>query len=385
MEEYGIPPTEESTQEASLPTLAVDILREEYEAFALLQGKVTGPMRRRVFSLLLSLILCLMLVGMIFLDWRETGRIDPVTVVAIPLMLLPTLFSYCLMPALLRRRARKGYDRRQQHYGDRFYGTVTVYPDRIEKTAVITNTTVKIPLNAHTLFVEREDMMLVINRFYPSLVLPARCMTGGMAAAVRQAADRLPMGRRVFLSRLNPQNQPAVLPIDVSQPEETLWEQVVIYTPQESYQAARPLVFKQFWMRSPLFAILSLMMAYLLGWDGSGNLFTPMLWFLLCLGTLTLLNVVMPLSRMRRTARSQESRERTIRFRITQKAVYYSGLDVSEIGLLWAEIAHVYDKDTMVEIEILHGGSLFIPKRCIEDLDRFDEIVRNCRKLEYKK
>ena len=381
MEEFYTVPQEKPTQptpsEERHPSLAVDIRREEFVAFSLLQAKVCGSLRRRRMTLVLSVCMTVLLIAFILWDWSTARILDPALIAATCLMLLPPVFSYAVMPILLKRKAEKTYDRQQTELNDSFYGVLTVYPDRVEKKNP--RNTVKIPLNGHTLFVETEKMLLVINRYSPTLVLPARCMTEEMTTAVRMAADRLPTNRRVFLARFRPEGQPAIMPASCA-PEETLWEQVVIYTPEEGFRVARPVVVKRFWQMAPLLAVISLLGGYMLGWDGSGNVIPFILYFLVCLAALTLFNLVLPISRLKRMSQVQESKDMTLRFRITDKAVYYQTPEFGEASLFWSEISHVYDKGDMVEIEYRGAGCLCIPKRCVEDFAAFSEIIEKCRK-----
>lgn len=364
--------------ETGYPSLATNITREEFTAFFLLQAKVNGVLRRRKMTAVLSVVLFLLMAGLIVLDYVEFKQIDIPSLVLTPFMLLPILLSYGIIPLTLRKKAEKAYDKRQAQYPDSNYGVLTVYPDRVEKAG--TFVTGKIPLHGHTLFVEREDMLLFINRLSPAIVLPARCMTPEMTAAVTAAANKLPVTNRVFISRFRPQGEP-VSPPATPFVEETLWEQMVVYTPEENYRLGRHMAIQRFWKMAPVLAVFSLFGAYMMGWDGSGNVIPCILYFLVCLAALTLFLLVMPLSRMKKMAVLMETKDLTMYLRITEKVLYFR-LDSSvEIGVFWEDISHVYDKDDMVEVEYAGGGCLFIPKRFIADFAEFSKIVENCRKI----
>ncbi|MBQ8683801.1 MAG: hypothetical protein IJ518_04740 [Clostridia bacterium] len=368
-------PTEAARPEG-YPSLPVNITREEFVAFSLLQARIIGVLRRRKAIIPLSLCLFAAMAGLLIWDFVEYGTVDIPSLVATVFMLLPILLSYGIIPVILRKKAEKSYDDRQARHADKMYGLLTVYPDRVEKVG--TFSTAKIPLHGHTLFVERQDMLLFLNRLSPALVLPARCMTPEMTAVVKAAADKLPTTNRVFISRFQPLGQP-VTPPPARPEEETLWEQMIVYTPEESYRVTKPVIVQRFWKMAPMVAGISLLGAYMLGWDGSGNIIPCILYFLVCMAVLTLLFLVTPLSRMKKMVPLQETKDLTVHLRITEKLVYFRTAASGEVGVFWEDIDHVYDKDDMVEIEYKGGGLLFIPKRFIVDLQKFDEIIRKCR------
>ena len=50
-----------------------------------------------------------------------------------------------------------------------------------------------------------------------------------------------------------------------------------------------------------------------------------------------------------------------------------------EIGVLWCDVDHVYDKDAFVEVVHNKYASLHIPKRVIENIEALDGIIKRCR------
>ncbi len=374
MEEQVYMPNE--TSQGDYLSQSINMTREEFVAFSLLQAKVNGILRRRKGMMVLSLCLFALMVMLVVWTYLETRTLDIPALVATPIMLIPILFSYGIVPSVLKKRAEKSYDERQAQYADEMYGILTVYPDRVEKVGSFS--TARIPFNGHSLFVEREDMLVFLNRFSPALVLPARCTTPEMAAVIRKAADKLPVTNRMFISRFRPQGAPVCPPPEREQ-EEVLWEQMVVYTPEESYRATRPIFVQRFWKLSPMLAILCLLGAYLLGWDGSGNVIPCILYFLVCLVAQTLFVLVLPLNRVKKMAPMQETKDMTFYLRITEKLLYFRTAASGEMGIFWKDIRHVYDKDDMVEIQYGSGGMLFIPKRFIQDFAAFSEIINRCR------
>lgn len=370
-----MPPTEESPR-GEYPAQEVNLTREEFVDFSLLQAQVNGILRRRKGMMVMSLCLFALMVLLVVWTYMETRTLDIPALVAAPIMLVPILFSYVIVPSTLKKRAEKSYDQRQAQYADNMYGILTVYPDRVEKVG--TFSTARISFNGHSLFVERKDMLVFLNRFSPALVMPARCITPEMATEIWKAADKLPVTNRVFFSRFRPQGEPVTPPPD-REPEEILWEQMVVYTPEENYRATRPILIQRFWKLSPMIAILCLLGAYLLGWDGSGNVIPCILYFLVCLVAQTLFVLVLPMNRAKKMATLLETKDMTFYVRITEKLIYFRTPNTGELGLFWYDIRHVYDKDDMVEIQYNGGGLLCIPKRFIADFAAFEAIINRCR------
>ncbi len=369
MEQPFTPPVGEET-----PFL-VDLTKEEYIAFQLLVAKVRGPLRSRTVSLILSVGLCMMMLVTTLLTWRETGQISIEFLLIAVLTLIPGLFAYCIVPAQLKKRASKNYDQARQS-GNNFVGTLTVYPDRVEKIGQAASA--KIPLHGHTLFIETEDMMVFTTMGSLALVLPARCMTEEMAVRVRQAADQLPPANRRFISRFRPQGQPVTAPESMEKPE-VLWEQQFTFTEEEYVSLVRSALVQRYWPTAPWLVGLSLVAGYAFIYDEK-NILTFAGGFLLFFGLMTLFNLVLPLSRVRRQALAAGQPERTYRVELDDIALRLYGHNDNKLAVVWEEINHVYDRDTFVEF-VMHRHTTFrIPKRCIEDVTAFGEIITRCRK-----
>ena len=361
-------------EEQSIHTFSVDLKKEESIAFALLHAKVCGPLRQRTFSLVLSGGLFLMMAGMLVWDWVEAHTIDPIMVIATLLMVLPALFSCFFLPANIKKRAAKQYDQAIKA-GNTFCGELRIYPDRVEKQTE--SVCAKIPLNAHTLFIESAEMMAFVSPYAPAVVLPARCATDDMAAALRQAADTLPMTNRRFIARLQPKGEPVTLPGTAEKPE-VLWECKYTYTPEEYMVVGRQHALFRFWKMSPILGLFSLLIGLTLGWDGQ-SLLPTVLYFLLTLAVVTLLNLVLPLRRIRRAAHTVGQKERTTTLTIDRVAVRIKVEGSGEALLLWEDDVHVYDKPPFAEFARKRDTLVFLPKRCIPDVTAFDEVINRCR------
>ncbi|MBQ5840533.1 MAG: YcxB family protein [Clostridia bacterium] len=351
---------------------AVDLRREEYVYSQLLMARVAGPLRTRTFALVASLLLAAILLGTVVVDHQNGYPPDWITIVMGVVLTASALFLWWFMPWQVKRNAEKQYDRALA-CGQNFYGTLRVYGDKVEKAG--DTVTATIPMDATSFFVEDSRVMVITGRSRWAVVLPARCMTDEMAAAVRQAADRLPLQRRRFIARLQAQGEP-VVPVRM-EPVPVLWQADVHYTPEEYTDLSRAMLRQRYWRVAPVLGVLSVLAGFVFGWDGR-SILPCLLWTLACFALLTLFNYTLPLSRIKRQVPLMQSRDFTVEVRIDSRAVQFGAPHGVRIGVPWSEIRHVYDKGSFVEI--CDDKQFFrIPKRCIEDVEAFDALITRCR------
>ena len=361
----------------------VDLKREEFIDFRLLLARVNGPLRLRVPTLIMVLLCCVALVGMALADWLMTGREgypDPVMLAAAALVLLPGLFMWFYVPARMKKTAGAQYDRSVEA-GVTYYGRLQVFPDCIEKVG--DTATAHIPLDDRVLFIETRDMMVFTAAASPALVLPARCMTDEMALAVRRAADRLPANHRRFIDRLQPQAQPVVAPPPREKPEE-LWVSTFTYTPDEYAAIIKNMLVQQFWKRAPFLVIFATLGALALGWtwdvpDRQPALLSCIVYFCMFMGVPTLFNLILPLVRVKSQVHTLSPHDMTMQVRMDTMMLRFKVPKGGEIGVLWCDVDHVYDKDAFVEVVHNKYASLHIPKRVIENIEALDGIIKRCR------
>lgn len=358
----------------------VDLTKEEFIHFRLLLAKVNGPLRHRISSFVMSLACSVLLAGVALWEWftvlgRE-GMPDPVMLVAALLALLPGLFSMCYVPVKMTRTAARQYDRSVEA-GMTYCGRLVIQEGRIEKigpTAIGS-----VPMDQRTLFIESEKMMILVSAGSPAVVLPGRCMTTELAAAVRQAADRLPPRNRRFIDRLQAQDQ-VVAPPPEKEPPEEKWACTFTYTPEEYATVLKGLIKQHFVRVAPWLAVASMMGGLFFGYIG--ETFDPLSaigHFLLIAGIMVLFNLVLPLSRVKRQAATLTAHDLTMQVRLDTMALRFKAPKSGENPVLWCDVDHVYDGGEFVEIVHNKKASLYIPKRAIADLSALDEAVKTCR------
>lgn len=370
--------TTPAMEESSAAKWYVDLNREEFVAFHMLTARFFGPLRQRIPTLLVSALSFLMLAGYAVFEWGSksfVGSPDPVLVVGALLVLIPSLFVTVYVPHRLSRNAAKQYDRSMEAGMD-FCGELIVYPDCIEKVGQ--TTTGHVRLDERTLFIETAEMMVITMVGSPAIVLPARCMTDEMAAAVRGAMDRIPARNRRFIARLQCRGEVVAAPQAAAKPEE-LWVNTFTYSPEEYTIVLRGIIHQHFWRLSPLLALVSVMGAFAFGYNGE-SLLPCIGYFVAFMAVLILMNLVLPLRRVKRQAEALSPHDLTMQVRLDTMAVRTKLPKGGENWVLWCDVDHVYERDEFVEIVHNKRASLFIPKRCIDDLSVLDAVIKRCRK-----
>ena len=356
----------------------VDLNKEEFVAFHMLTARYFGPLRQRIPTLVVSALSFLMLAGYAAFEWATknfVGSPDPVLLVGALLVLIPSLLVCGYVPYRLRRTAAKQYDR-SVDAGMDYCGQLIVYPDCIEKVGHATTGHVR--LDERTLFIETAEMMVISVIGSPAIVLPARCMTDEMATAVRDAMNRVPARNRRFVARLQCRGEAVPAPTPKAKPEE-LWVTTFTYTPDEYATVLRGIIQQHFWRLSPLLAVVAVMGAFAFGYNGE-SLMPCIGYFLAFMAVLILVNLVLPLRRVKRQAASLSAHDLTLQVRLDTMAVRTKLPKGAENWVLWCDVDHVYEREDFVEIVHNKRSSLFIPKRCIDDLGALDAAIKRCRK-----
>ena len=378
MEQNEIFETTPQVEENPAPKWYVDLNKEEFVAFHMLTARYFGPLRQRIPTLVVSALSFLMLAGYAAFEWATknfVGSPDPVLLVGALLVLIPSLLVCGYVPYRLRRTAAKQYDR-SVDAGMDYCGQLIVYPDCIEKVGHATTGHVR--LDERTLFIETAEMMVISVIGSPAIVLPARCMTDEMAAAVRDAMNRVPARNRRFVARLQCRGEAVPAPTPKAKPEE-LWVTTFTYTPDEYATVLRGIIQQHFWRLSPLLAVVAVMGAFAFGYNGE-SLMPCIGYFLAFMAVLILVNLVLPLRRVKRQAASLSAHDLTLQVRLDTMAVRTKLPKGAENWVLWCDVDHVYEREDFVEIVHNKKASLFIPKRCIDDLGALDAAIKRCRK-----
>jgi len=353
----------------------VDLTREEAAAYALLVARLRGPLRTRKTATITAALCSVILLGLAFGEWMAgvTEAFDYVTALCGVLIWLPALYVCWILPRSIRKNALRQYDR-SVSAGIVYTGRLTVTEEYIEK--ISPSATAHIRLDERAFFIETADMMVFITPDSPGLVLPARCITEEMAFAVRRAADQLPPRNRQFVGRIQPKGE-MVIPVEAVKPE-LLWTATFTYTHEEYAAVARSSILHRFWRLAPAMTPMAFIGALVFGW--SGESLTPAIgYFLLFMGIVVLMNLVFPLLQNKRRVELMTPHDLTVKVGFDTTALRMQAPRGSEMPVLWCDVKHVYDNDPFIEIEIVKGSSLPIPKRAIEDIEAFEAALKRCR------
>lgn len=353
----------------------IDLTAEEAAAYALLMAKVRGPLRTRKVTIITAALCSVIMLGLAFGEWWSgmVDRFDYITAACAVLIWAPVLYLCLILPHSIRRNARKQHERNAAA-GIVYAGRLTVTDEYVEK--VTPSATAHVRLDQRAFFVETADMMVLASADSLALVLPARCMTDEMAAAVRRAADRLPVRNRRFIARIRPQGQ-SVAPVAAVKPER-LWTATFTYTHEEYVTVVRGNILHRFWQIAPRMTPIAFIGALVFGW--SGKSLTPCIgYFLVFMGLLLLLQLVLPLLQVKRRVSMLTAHDLTVKVTFDTVAMRMQYPRGSEIPILWCDIKHVYDRDPFAEIVGPKNANLLIPKRAIEDIPAFEAALAQCR------
>lgn len=355
----------------------VDLTREEFIAFRMLNARLLGPMRQRIPTLIVSIVCFFLLGGYAIFEWQAhiVPYPDPVLVVGAFVVLIPALIFCVYVPQRMKKQAGKQYDRSVQAGMD-FCGELFIYPDCIEKAS--STVTASVRFDERMLFIETAEMMVITAIGSPAIVLPARCLTDEMARAVRQASMQIPPRNRRFIARVKARGEVVAPPAPKAKPEE-LWVQTFTYTAEEYTVVLKGLIQQHFWRMSPMLALVAMMGAILFGNADITNLAENIPLFVVIMLVLVLFNLVLPLRRVKTQAESLSAHDLTMQVRLDTMMIHNKLPKGGENWVLWCDVDHVYEREDFVEIVHNKKASLFIPKRCIPDLNELDAIVKRCR------
>ncbi len=354
----------------------VDLTREEYVNYSLQMARAFGAMRSRTVQLISSLVCCGVLVALTAYDMYLFGKPDWLLIGLCVALVAIAIGFWLYVPHRLRRRAVAEYDRMIE-CGYNYCGELQVSDSEVVKIG--DEMTTRVRLDEHALFMESAEALVFIGSEQRGIVLPARCLTKEMADRLRQAADRLPPASRRFFGRICPQGQ---LVTPAAPPEQTvLWEQTILYNPQETLDILKARTVQQFWIRMPHFTVMSTVLALIFGWSDT-SIWPCVLVFLGALALLTVFNLVIPYSRLRKMQQMgyAPTPNSALQVKLTDRGVRMLEGDRFACAP-WSQIEHVYDRGDYAEM-LWKQHFLRIPKRCIPDIEAFDAILKRCRNNE---
>ena len=352
----------------------IDLTAEEFAAYCVQLNALRGTMRHRKLLMGVAIVMCVMMVGLSVGEWLFLHLpFDWITAVCGVLMLIPVTI-WAVLPYMTRKKAIARH-KASVAAGMVFTGQLIVTPEFIEKAGP--SATAHIRLDEHTLFFENKQMMVFQTAGSPALIIPGRCLTTEQAAIIRRAADSLPNRNRRFIARVQCGGQ-TVAPA-TAEPPRQVWTTTFTYTTEEFAAVMKGGVMRRFWKIVPWMTLAATAVAFLFGWDGQQDLTYCIGFFLMFMGAFLVMNLVMPLMRIRGAAEHASPHDLTIKITFDTVALRMESTKGVSNWVLWSDVAHVYDRGDYAEVVLGTASNLVIPKRAIEDVPAFEMALELCR------
>ena len=364
---------EENNNTASL-CFAVDLEKTEYIQFYDLLSRFNGAQRMKRGG---CWLVCFLVVSTL-LSWVQTDGAAMLQstdfYLLAGLLVLTVLYMTVGIPLFRRRQAATAFDRAVEA-GQIFAGTVTVTEAAITKETP--SGTLSLRFSEKLLYLETREMQVFVNTAGRAIVLPGRCLTAEDAAAVRQIAENaIPQPfRRVRETVVARRSERMTLP-DEPETVSSLFEIQVHYRAEERQALARELARRIFFSSFPPYAVSAFLFAFLFGMVDGFLVSALVFW-----GVLVLSLVLLFVSIRRRSRALMENDDFSFTFSITENAITVDGgAQNGRVMLPWERVSHAVEGADAVEF-FNRRQYIYIPKRCIEDIEAFRGLVERCRRL----
>jgi len=190
---FGTYPTVEvmeNREPGAIPiTFDVDLRRDEFVQFSKIMTRVSSPQPRggifRGRSRIGMFIPAVICIAFVAEQWRTSGEINSFLLALFFIYVLSCIFSLVALPRRLAAQAQRDYDEVLLN-GQTYFGRVMIFPNRVEKHSKRNNVTIM--FNSDAVYLEMRDMIVFSSPGHPSIIIPARCISGETAAEIRKLA-----------------------------------------------------------------------------------------------------------------------------------------------------------------------------------------------------
>ncbi len=366
MEEHTLEPTTER-QPRGYP---VDVTEEEYVHFSMKMAKTFGALRMQLPTAICFSLYLLIAVGLIVWEYMDTGTLSWVLMAVAAISVLCAVPGLLWMPQKTKRTARKTY---HDNNDNGYYGEILIENGEILKIGGYKRWV--IPLNEGSLYVEDTEFMVFASAGSKGhvVLLPARCVTEEMAAAIRAAvfADNSRIKRRV-LHRMQAR---AAAPIPLREPlalPQTLWSLRFTYQPEELKTLLTDVGRARLVKQLPITVIGSLGagMAMVMCFESAWALLFTTPAMILLITLVSSLNAAATAKRISQTQTMQ------VTVNLTERGLDYEILPRGrKIYIRWQGIERAVETETAVELTLSNSELLRIPKRCIDDMETLRSVI----------
>ncbi len=345
---------------------AVGLSREEYVrssqlvAATLQRKQVNG---RRIVSVLLLLICA----GMVAMDYRLTGVIEPAVAIIMTLMMVAELWMLLDLPRQQRRMNAAVYDS-TLFSGHSFDGVLTVDDRGVTKRTPDDST--RVEFTQCEAYVEAEDMIMFCVTNGRSIVVPARCLTSEDAEFTKQKALAvIDASKQYIVSELRPmlENRVPVGPLTAEE-EEPLLSVRVEYTAAELKSNMADTAIRAFFGKFPNKMLAGVLFTILFYY---GTNVSPLPMFLSAMVVLFIMDIVSARVRTRRAIAASNGDVCRVTVELTEHhlRVIGSGEKGRRIAVPWKRITRAVERPAEVEFLAEEARVIVIPKRCISDME----------------
>ncbi len=352
-------------------SFGVDLSKTEYIVFQKTVSQFTsGSHISRFITVGLAVFLLLMTVNIVKNDVSLLW--DP-NILSLLLFFVLLLAGWTLLPQITQnRRAAKGYEDALAG-GQVFEGMVTVNADGITK--VTESGSLTLSFDRDLLCIERKEMFIFINRLGQGIVLPARCMTAKDATAVSTVVKMaLPPRFYIVKGKITPQRTERMVFSEQVTAPKTVYTVDVLYNDSERKALMKTVIKRDIFRTAPLAVLFSFLLSVSIGMD-RGFAFAAIV-FWIAIGLFAGMKALFWVPRYKGSAAAQDARL-TVLF--TERAVVMEkrvAPGVQRLVLQWKDIRHAVEDEDAVEI-YNSKQYLYIPKRCVGDMDFLRSVVND--------
>lgn len=355
-------------------SFAVDLEKTEYIRFFDLLSRFNGVERlKRWGSWLVCFLLAGTLVSWVRADGAAIWQSHEFWLLS-GLFLVTVLYMTLGIPLLRRRQAATTFDRAVEA-GQIFAGTVTVTESAVTKETP--SGTLSLSFCERILYLETREMQVFVNTAGRAIVLPGRCLTAPDAAAVRRVAENaVPQPFRRVRETVVPCRQERMSVFVEKETQPPLFETQVSYREEERRVLAKELSRRAFLGALPPYAVSAFLIAFLFGLTDGFFVSALIFW-----GVLALSLLLLGFSSRRRYTALMQSGGFSFTFSVTEEAITVDGgIQNGRVLLPWKRVSHAVEGTDAVEF-FNRRQYIYIPKRCIEDMEEFRGLVERCRRL----
>lgn len=348
--------------------IPVDLTRDEFVEYHVAIAKTFGTLRMQLPTVILFLVYLVVIGTFAVTTYVETGIVDIVMILMLAVTVACGGIVLYMMPRRVKKTAVTVYEAGNING---YYGEISITQTDIKKD--LGKETVSIPLNERTMYLETESFMAFStvgeNR---AIILPARCVTEGMAKAIRNTvfAPDCRVVKRIVKRMTANASEPIARREWDSEPQ-TLAETTIRYEEKEVKKQMSDMNLKKYIESLPLTATLGLMLGAMFATAEESLL----IFFITAIAVVLGMLLVSMLNAGARAKQMLMNDRVTIRVALTDRGVRVSTPSQTRPSMLrWESVEKAVENPDSIDI-IGAGQFIRIPKRCIDDVQGFIAVV----------